>query len=130
MTKLLSHILFDHASIDESDTIDSIYDSDIEQAQVTTINPSTGLPLINNLSSIDVGGNVFGCINSEMDDRTTEFLPTDELISMDSIADETLKNSHDSSGFIIFDDTISTFNDDSGATDWGTDFSDNAMGDW
>ncbi len=130
MTKLLSHILFNHASIDDNLTIESIYDSDVDQVEMSNINPSTGLPLINNSSHIDVGGNVFGCINSVIDGNSTDISTIDEFASIDLIADETLTNSHHDSGFIIFDDTISTFNDDAGATDWNTDFSDNTMGDW
>ena len=118
----------DYSSSFDSDELDICGSK--EEQETTTINPSSGLPLISN-SLIDVGGNIFGtCDNNDptfmdtssaiIDDHDSMNPPndTDSMTDISFMNDDTCCNASsldDSSTFP--DDTFDSAIDDSW-TDW------------
>ncbi|MBS3796371.1 hypothetical protein [Pseudoalteromonas sp. BDTF-M6] len=123
---LLSQQLFGHCDC-ESDTTSSQSNEVEAILSEPQVNPANGLPMIAD-SMIDVSGNVYGTSSQDM----TPSLCTDshELTTLCEPSMGSVEELNSDAGFILEDDSFNTFSDDSGATDWGTGFSDNAVGEW
>lgn len=128
MTLLLSHLLFGHCSINKDDTTESLLPIDTTPIEIVTVNPTTSLPMVPG-TLIDVGGNAYGSYSF---DTNIDVLNQNNLAANVVNDDEFELAAHDrvTSGFMLFDDTFSTFDDTSGATDWGVDISLNTTDDW
>lgn len=106
----------DNSSYTIDDDISSISNSSMD-LEIMVTNPASGLPMINGIGGVDVGGNVFG--SDSMSDMYNS-MGSDSMLSDDLSSSISSFDSFDSSSDIGCDDSFNSFDDScsSMSDDW------------